>query len=124
MKFLIDAQLPRRLAHQLRVAGLETTHTLDLPEGNRTTDQALITFSLTQHCIVVTEDSDFVETFLLRHEPWKLLLVSTGNIDNDVLYVPRFSVKRLAIIYIQGRALSYVELDGQGKSASINCCSC
>ena len=40
-----------------------------------------------------------METFLLRHEPWKLLLVSTGNIDNDVLYVPRFSVKRLAIIY-------------------------
>jgi predicted nuclease of predicted toxin-antitoxin system len=64
MKFLIDAQLPRRLAHQLRAAGLETTHTLDLPEGNRTTDQALITFSLTQHCVVVRKDSDFVETFL------------------------------------------------------------
>lgn len=39
MKFLIDAQLPRRLAHQLEVAGFETTHTLDLPQGNRTTDQ-------------------------------------------------------------------------------------
>ena len=45
-------------------AGLETTHTLNLPEGNRTTDQALFTFSLTQHCVVVTKDSDFVETFL------------------------------------------------------------
>ena len=43
MKFLIDAQLPRRLAHQLEVAGFETTHTLDLPQGNRTTDQSLIT---------------------------------------------------------------------------------
>ena len=29
MKFLIDAQLPRRLAHQLGLAGFETTHTLD-----------------------------------------------------------------------------------------------
>jgi hypothetical protein len=28
MKFLIDAQLPRRLAHQLEAAGFETTHTL------------------------------------------------------------------------------------------------
>jgi len=36
MKFLIDAQLPRRLAHQLRGAGFETTHTLDLPHENRT----------------------------------------------------------------------------------------
>jgi predicted nuclease of predicted toxin-antitoxin system len=26
MKFLIDAQLPRRLAHQLEAAGFETTH--------------------------------------------------------------------------------------------------
>ena len=60
MKFLIDAQLPRRLAHQLRAAGFETIHTLDLPQGNRTSDQALITFSLTEHCVVVTKDSDFV----------------------------------------------------------------
>ena len=62
MKFLIDAQLPRRLAHQLRAAGLEITHTLDLPEGNRNTDQALITFSLTQHCVVVTKDSDLARS--------------------------------------------------------------
>ena len=41
MKFLIDAQLPRRLAHQLEVAGFETIHTLDLPQGNRTTDRSL-----------------------------------------------------------------------------------
>jgi predicted nuclease of predicted toxin-antitoxin system len=33
----------------------------------------------------VTKDSDFVESFLLRREPWKLLLVATGNIGNDEL---------------------------------------
>jgi len=85
MKFLIDAQLPRRLAHQLEVAGFETTHTLDLPQGNRTTDQSLITLSLKEQFVIVTKDSDFVESFLLKREPWKLLLVSTGNIGNDEL---------------------------------------
>lgn len=85
MKFLIDAQLPRRLAYQLRSAGFEISHTLDLPHGNRTTDQALITFSLAEHCVVITKDSDFVESFLLKREPWKLLLVSTGNIGNNEL---------------------------------------
>ena len=85
MKFLIDAQLPRRLAHQLEAAGFETTHTLDLPQGNRTTDQSLITLSLKEQCVIVTKDSDFVESFLLKREPWKLLLVSTGNIGNDEL---------------------------------------
>jgi predicted nuclease of predicted toxin-antitoxin system len=34
---------------------------------------------------VITKDSDFVQSFLLRREPWKLLLVSTGNISNDEL---------------------------------------
>ena len=33
----------------------------------------------------MTKDSDFVESFLLRREPWKLLLVATGNIGNDEL---------------------------------------
>jgi predicted nuclease of predicted toxin-antitoxin system len=30
MTFIIDAQLPRRLAYWLRQAGYETVHTLDL----------------------------------------------------------------------------------------------
>jgi len=85
MKFLIDAQLPRRLAIQLQQAGLEATHTLELPDRNRTTDQALINLSLANQSVLVTKDSDFVESFLLKKEPWKLMLVSTGNIGNSEL---------------------------------------
>jgi len=85
MKFLIDAQLPRRLSIHLGQAGFEATHTLDLPDGNQTTDRALIDFSFSAQAVVVTKDSDFVESFLLRREPWKLLLVSTGNIGNNEL---------------------------------------
>jgi len=39
MKFLVDAQLPRRLVAQSQEAGVEAVHTLDLPDGNRTSDQ-------------------------------------------------------------------------------------
>ena len=85
MKFLIDAQLPRRLATQLQQASLEATHTLQLPDGNRTTDQALINLSTAKQAVLVTKDSDFVESFLLKKQPWKLVLVSTGNIGNDEL---------------------------------------
>jgi len=109
MKFLIDAQLPRRLAHQLRVAGFETTHTLDLPQGNRTTDQVLITFSLSKHCVVITKDSDFVESFLLRHEPWKLLLVSTGNIgNNELLRLFQLNIDQLAESF---KIFDFIELN-------------
>jgi len=55
MKFLIDAQIPRRLAIQLQRAGFETTHTLDLPDGNRTSDNALIELSITTEAVLVTK---------------------------------------------------------------------
>jgi predicted nuclease of predicted toxin-antitoxin system len=82
MKFLVDAQLPRRLAILLQEAGLDALHTLDLTAGNRTPDASLNQISLAEQRVVVTKDSDFVDSFLLRGEPWKLLLVATGNIRN------------------------------------------
>jgi len=63
MKFVIDAQLPRRLAIQLQEVGFEVTHTFDLPEGNQTTDQALIDLSLSAQAVVVTKDSDLCNRF-------------------------------------------------------------
>jgi len=82
MKFLIDAQLPRRLAKQLKQMGVEAIHTLDLPLGNYTTDTEINELSINQQYVVVTKDSDFVDSFHLHKKPWKLLLVSTGNIKN------------------------------------------
>jgi predicted nuclease of predicted toxin-antitoxin system len=54
MKFLIDAQLPRLLVAHLRQAGLDAIHTLDLPDGNRTTDRVINELSITEQYIVVT----------------------------------------------------------------------
>ena len=97
MKFLVDAQLPRRLAAELEQLGFQVTHTLDLPAGNRTTDQTLIALSIRDQSIVVTKDSDFVESFLLKREPWKLLLVSTANLTNDeLLRLFQLNIRQLA----------------------------
>ncbi|MCX6911433.1 MAG: DUF5615 family PIN-like protein [Verrucomicrobia bacterium] len=41
MKFVVDAQLPRRIARDLAAAGHEVLHSLDLPLGNRTPDDAI-----------------------------------------------------------------------------------
>ncbi len=85
MKFILDAQLPRRLARGLTAAGHDAVHTLDLPFGNRTPDGEIAVLAARQHRVLVTKDSDFVTTFLLRNTPPKLLLISTGNISNDAL---------------------------------------
>lgn len=82
MKFLVDAQLPRRLASRFCEAGHEAIHTLDLPLGNRTSDTEINELSVREGYIVVTKDADFVTSFHLHERPRKLLLVSTGNIRN------------------------------------------
>ncbi len=41
MKFLIDAQLPYRVAQRLNELGYDAMHMLDLPDGNRTTDSSI-----------------------------------------------------------------------------------
>ena len=85
MKFLIDAQLPRRLARWLGTEGHDAVHTMDLPAGNRTEDAQINAISIREQRIVVTKDVDFVDTFLLQRAPRKLLLVTTGNIGNSEL---------------------------------------
>lgn len=85
MKFLVDAHLPRRLALRLREAGHDALHTLDLPNRNRTSDAEINAISVAEQRVVVTKDSDFVDSFILHKRPWKLLLVSTGNISNREL---------------------------------------
>ena len=91
MKFLVDAQVPRRLAYRLRDAGYDTLHTLDLPLRNRTEDKKINELSLRESRIVITKDADFVNSFLISGEPYKLLLVSTSNIANadlEDIFVP------------------------------------
>lgn len=85
MKFLVDAQLPRRLAVRLREAGHEAIHTLDFPLGNRTPDSIINELSIHEEYVVVTKDADFVNSFHLHRRPHKLLLISTGNILNSEL---------------------------------------
>ncbi len=85
MKFLVDAQLPRRFAAWLNETGFDAVHTLDLPLGNQMSDTLINSISIAEKRIVVTKDSDFVDSFLLHKKPYKLLLISTGNIRNTEL---------------------------------------
>ena len=69
----------------LRKAGHEALHTLDLPEGNRTSDQTIALLADKESRIVVSKDSDFVTSLLIKGSPNRLLQISTGNIPNAEL---------------------------------------
>ena len=91
MNFLVDAQLPRRMTTWLAAAGCDAMHTLDLPDGNRTTDEQINDVADREQRVVVTKDADFVDSHVLRGRPAKLLLISTGTISNrdlEALVVP------------------------------------
>ena len=93
MNFLIDTNLPRRLVHLFRERGHQTIHTIELPDGNTTTDFALLDYSDAYNCVVTTKDSDFSVSFWLQNRPNKLLLISTGNIRNadlEMLLIANF----------------------------------
>lgn len=109
MKFLVDAQLPQRLAYRLIDAGHDTIHTINLPQSNRTPDAEIIAISLREQRVVITKDADFVDSFLLSRQPYKLPLISTGNITNAAL--EQLFMRNLHFIVEALQGFDYVELN-------------
>ena len=109
LRFLVDSQLPKRLADFLAFhTGCDCLHTLDLPAANQTQDGSTTRLSMAEQRIVITKDADFVNSFLLHGQPYKLLLVSTGNIStNDLLALFREFLPQLTKLFVHH---SYLEL--------------
>ena len=66
MNFLVDAHLPRRLCMHLKDLGHNAVHTLDLPAGNRTSDRVISQVSIEEQRVVITKDSDFVDSLIIQ----------------------------------------------------------
>ena len=82
MKFLVDAQLPKALSDFIKSNGIDSIHSLELPDKNKTQDGYITRLATDKNFIVITKDADFLESYVLRKEPPKLLLIKTGNIRN------------------------------------------
>lgn len=108
MNFLVDAQLPRRLATRLREAVHDARHTLDLPRRNRTLDSEIIEISAREQRVLITKDADFANSSSLHHEPFKLLPISSGHLSNARLEELLFP--QLAEIVSAFEGYDYLEL--------------
>jgi predicted nuclease of predicted toxin-antitoxin system len=85
VRFLVDAQLPARLARLFENHGHDAVHCSSLPNGNRSTDAEIVSLADAEDRVVVTKDRDFRDSHLLRGAPRRLLIVTTGNIGNTDL---------------------------------------
>lgn len=79
MKFLIDAQLPLTLKVIFKDNGFDVIHTRELPKKNLTSDHDIIKLSLDEEWIIITKDSDFYHSFMIKKVPRKLIFVRVGN---------------------------------------------
>jgi len=95
-------KLPKAFSDFLCSKGHDSIHTLDLPDKNKTVDGCINTLSLKEERIVISKDADFLESFLLKKVPPKLLLVKTGNIPNTSL----LQIFELHLIYITDALVS------------------
>ncbi len=99
MKFLIDAHLPKSLSDFLQSKGHDSIHTIDLPHANKTNDQTILIIAGSEKRIIITKDSDFLESFLLLGLPEKLVLIKTGNIRNvDLLEIFKRNIEKICLL--------------------------
>lgn len=85
MKFIVDTQLPPRLATYLEERGHDCIHTTHFEEGQLLGDEEIILIAQKEERAVITKDSDFSDYFMLRGAPPKILLIEFGNIGNREL---------------------------------------
>ena len=85
MKFLLNAQLPHSLKHLFLDNGYDCIHTLDLELGNDTPDKIINKISVAEQRILITKDSDFYDSLIIKKEPWKLIMVKLGNTSKKEL---------------------------------------
>jgi len=85
VKFIVDAQLPKSLSDFLNEKGFDSLHTLDFPDQNKTKDYQIAKKANKEKRVVISKDIDFLESFIVKSEPQKLIMVKTGNISNKNL---------------------------------------
>ena len=85
MKFIVDAQLPPRIATWLNERNHNAIHTDDLRLGNKTPDVAIAELASTENRIVITKDTDFMKMHMIKNIPKFILFITTGNLRNAQL---------------------------------------
>ena len=83
MNVLIDANLPAALVDMFAGKVESCIHTSALPAGNATQDTTIL--ALNEVDTVVTKDTDFYDSFLLKRQPPKLVFVKVGNVRGGEL---------------------------------------
>lgn len=104
MKFLCDVHISFKLVNHLRSLQFETIHVNEILDKWYSRDKDICIYADLNDFIVVTKDSDFRNSFLLKGTPKKLVRIKLGNLSTSIL-----------IKVISENLLSIQELDSSGS---------
>lgn len=82
MKFIVDTQLPPRLAKFLAGKGFDAIHTTKFPDGHLLDDKSIHRIAKTEDRIIISKDADFFDRCLVKGVPPRVLLLRLGNVSN------------------------------------------
>lgn len=85
MMFLVDEQLPALLAEWLCTKGHDAVHVSALLTNTRIPDGYICERSMIEKRVVISKDVDFLNTYLIKQQPYKLVYITTGNLKNREL---------------------------------------
>jgi predicted nuclease of predicted toxin-antitoxin system len=85
MRFLCDVHISFKLVKFLREKGFETIHVNNILNGYRSKDSEISEYCDDFDFILISKDSDFRHSYLLKKVPKKLLWITLGNISNKDL---------------------------------------
>lgn len=105
MKFLVDAQLPPKLAEWLRKAGHDAKHVQDV-DLRAADDAAVRAYANRNGMVVITKDRDFVPT---DQAALQVIWVRTGNIGTRAM-IDRFEAALPQLLAHLAEGAQLVEL--------------
>jgi predicted nuclease of predicted toxin-antitoxin system len=82
LRYIVDTQLPPRLAAFLREQHFDAVHTTDFPEGHLLQDTEIRAIARAEDRIIITKDTDFFDYYMVKGSPPMVLLLKVGNISN------------------------------------------
>lgn len=69
MRFIVDMQLPPKLAYYIQAIGHNTTHTKFYKNGHQLKDREIIRIAKEENRVIITKDSDFLDNYITKGAP-------------------------------------------------------
>jgi predicted nuclease of predicted toxin-antitoxin system len=85
MKFLCDVHISFKVKSFLQSKNFYCVHVNEILQGDKTADSVIADYCNKNGLIIITKDEDFVNSYLLKKLPAKLVKVNLGNISTAML---------------------------------------